>query len=219
MLMLSRNKAYYYNRVPQVSCNEKYSTCSASLARYRPMSLKAQLDICRCSFEANAAPDLVAAMQRLIRQLAKTGPVANAVKAGKVAPRFRLRCGRGGFIDLSDLLDRGPVVISFFRGDWCPFCALELKALAAAYADIENLGARLIALSPQALGKSSPGGEYRLPFPTLHDPGCKIAGRFRIAFTVPPQFRSAYLALGCPNSAKGQFDRLGAADTRHLRGR
>lgn len=188
--------------VPQVSCNEKCSICSASLARYRPMSLKAQLDTCRCSFEANTTPDLVAAMQRLIRQLAETGPVANAVKAGEAAPRFRLRCGCGGFIDLSDLLDRGPVVISFFRGDWCPFCALELKALAAAYADIENLGARLIALSPQALGKSSAGGENKLPFSTLHDPGCKIAARFRIAFTVPPQFRSAYLALSYPNSAK-----------------
>jgi MlaC protein len=84
------------------------------------MSLKAQLDICRCSFEANAATDLVAAMQRSIRQLTETSLVANAVKAGEAAPRFRLRCGCRGFVDLSDLLDRGPVVVSFFRGDWCP---------------------------------------------------------------------------------------------------
>ena len=54
------------------------------------MSLKAQLDICRCSFEANAAMDLVAAMQQSIRQLSETSLLANAVKAGETAPRFRL---------------------------------------------------------------------------------------------------------------------------------
>jgi peroxiredoxin len=167
------------------------------------MSLKAQLDICRCSFEVNAAMDLVAAMQRSIRQLTETSLVANAVKAGETAPRFRLPYGCRGFVDLSDLLDRGPVVVSFFWGDWCPFCALELKALAQAYAEIERLGATLVALSPQDLGQSScPGSDSALPFPILRDFGCEIAVRYRIAFTIPRQFRGAYLALGYPNPGK-----------------
>jgi peroxiredoxin len=89
-------------------------------------------------------------VQRTIQALAETGIVAQAVKAGETAPLFELRCGRGGFIDLSDLLNRGPVVISFFWGDWCPFCVLELKALAAAHPEVERLGATLVAFSPQA---------------------------------------------------------------------
>ena len=167
------------------------------------MSLKAQLDICRCSFEANAAMDLVAAMQQSIRQLSETSLLANAVKAGETAPRFRLRYGCRGFVDLWDLLDRGPVVVSFFRGDWCRFCVLELKALAQAYAEIERLGATLVALSPQDLGQSfCPGSDGAPPFPILKDFGCDIAVRYRIAFTVPRQFRGAYLAIGYPNPGK-----------------
>ena len=171
------------------------------------MSLKAQLAACRREYEANAEPHVVAAMRRSIQKLAETGLVAKAVKAGETAPLFRLRCGPDSFINLSDLLNRGPVVVSFFWGDWCPFCVLELKALAAAHPQIERLGARLVVLSPQARAKSSSPGSDReppfpMPFPILQDPGCEIAARYRIAFTVPRQFRPAYLILGCPNSAK-----------------
>jgi peroxiredoxin len=143
------------------------------------------------------------AARRSIQALAETGLVAKAVKAGETAPLFGLRCGRDGLIDLSDLLNRGPVVVSFFWGDWCPFCVLELKALAAAHPQIERLGARLLVLSPQARDKSSSlTGDGEPPFPLLRDTGCNIAARYRIAFTVPQQFRAAYLALGYPVSAR-----------------
>ena len=167
------------------------------------MSLKAQLEACRCEYEANVEPHLVDAVRRSIQALAEARLVGKAVKAGEAAPLFRVRCEPGRFINLSDLLNRGPVVVSFFWGDWCPFCVLELKALAAAHPEIERLGATLIALSPQARAKSSsPGSDCEPPFPILQDPGCEIAARYRIAFTVPQQFRAAYLALGYPNSAK-----------------
>jgi peroxiredoxin len=165
-------------------------------ARCRSMSLKAQLEACRREYEANAEPEMVDAARRSIEALAETGLVPNAVKAGEIAPLFSLRGWRGGFINLSDLIDRGPVVVSFFWGDWCPFCVLELKALAAAHLEIERLGATLVALSPQARTKSSSPGGGDPTFPILQDPGCEIAARYRIAFTVPPQFRAAYLALG-----------------------
>jgi peroxiredoxin len=167
------------------------------------MSLKVQLDACRCEYEANAEPHVVDAVRRSVQALAETRLIAKAVKAGETAPLFRLRCGPDGFIELSDLLERGPVVISFFRGDWCAFCGLELKALAAAHPEIEHLGATLIGLSPQAQGRSfSPSSDGEPPFPILQDLGCEIAARYRIAFAVPQQFRAAYLALGYPNSAK-----------------
>ena len=175
----------------------------ASLARCHPMSLKAQLDTCRRDYEANAEPHVVDAARRSIKALAETGLVAKAVKAGETAPLFRLRCGPGGFINLSDLLDRGPVIVSFFWGDWCPFCVLELKALAAAHPEIKRLGATLVALSPHPRSKpSSPGGDAETSFPILRDPGCKIAARYRIAFPVPQQFHATYLALGYANPVK-----------------
>ena len=167
------------------------------------MSLKAQLEACRREYEANAELRVIDAARRSIQALAETGLVAKAVKAGETAPLFRLRCGPGGSFNLADLLNRGPVVISFFWGDWCPFCVLELKALAAAHPEIERLGATLLVLSPQARDKSSSlTGDGEPPFPLLRDTGCNIAARYRIAFTVPQQFRAAYLALGYPVSAR-----------------
>jgi len=169
------------------------------------MSLKAQLDACRRAFEASTPPGIVAALAGSVAELVQTGLVRQAVKAGERAPLFRLRSNTGDFVSLSEALDRGPVVVSFFRGGWCPFCRLELQALAETHSEIERLGATLLALSPQARGKSaSLGSGYEPPFPILRDPGCKIASRYRIAFTIRHQFRAAYLELGYPNSTKAK---------------
>jgi peroxiredoxin len=160
------------------------------------MSLKAQLDVCRHAFEASTPPSVVAALEGSLAELAQTDLVRQAVKAGELAPLFRLRSTNGGFVSLSEVLDRGPAVISFFRGAWCPSCQLELQALARAQPEIQRFGATLIGLSPL------PGGGGSPRFPLLRDPGCRVAARYRIAFTVPPQLQPAYLALGYPERLK-----------------
>ena len=165
------------------------------------MSLKAQLDACRRAFEASTPPGVVAALEGSIAELEQTGLVRQALKAGERAPLFRLQSNIGDFVSLSEALDRGPAVVSFFWGDWCPFCRLELQALAEAHSEIERLGATLIGLSPL------PSADSYSSFPILKDPGCRIAARCRIAFTVAPQFRPAYLALGYPEGLKKSLDR------------
>ena len=165
------------------------------------MSLKAQLDACRRAFEASTPPSVVAALEGSTAELVQTGVVRQALKAGEVAPMFRLRSSNGDFVSLSEVLDRGPAVISFVRGGWCPFCRLELQALAQARAEIERLGATLIGLSPL------PNADSYSSFLILTDPGCRIAARYRIAFTVAPQFRPAYLALGYPERSGKDPDR------------
>jgi peroxiredoxin len=164
------------------------------------MSLKAQLDACRRAFEASTPPSVVAAFEGSIAELVQTGLVRQALKAGEVAPMFRLRSSNGDFVSLSEGLDRGPAVVSFFRGGWCPFCRLELQALAQARAEIERLGATLIGLSPL------PNADSYSSFLILTDPGCRIAVRYRIAFTVAPQFRPAYLAFGYPERSEKDPD-------------
>jgi hypothetical protein len=122
--------------VPRGSENEKCTAYSASLARCRSMSLRAQLEAWRREYERtpNRARLMLCSARSKRSQKQASSP-------RQTAPLFELRCGRGGFIDLSDLLNRGPVVISFFWGDSCPFCVLELNALAAAHPEIERLGA------------------------------------------------------------------------------
>jgi peroxiredoxin len=78
---------------------------------------------------------------------------------------------------------------------------LELQALAESHWEFERLGAALIGLSPL------PNTDSYSTFPILTDPGCRIAARYRIAFTVAVQFRSAYLALGYPERLKKSPDR------------
>jgi peroxiredoxin len=162
------------------------------------MSLKAQLDACRRAFRASTLPSVLAGLEGSVAELVQTGLVRQAVKAGERAPLFRFRRNAGDFVALSEALDRGPVVVSFYRGAWCPFCRLELQALAEAHSEIERLGATLIGLSPL------PDTDSDASFLILSDPGCRIAARYRIAFTVAPQFRPGYLALGYPERlAKG----------------
>ena len=122
-----------------------------------------------------------------IAELAQTGLVRHAIKAGEMAPPFRLRRRNGGFFSLSEVLDRGPAVISFFRGAWCPFCNLAMRAFGRAQTEIEQFGATLAGLSPFL------GNEGSSILPVLSDPECRIAARYRIAFTVRPQFQPAYL--------------------------
>jgi peroxiredoxin len=182
------------------------------------MSLKAQLDARRRKFEANAKPHVVDAARRSIQALAETGIVAQAVKAGETAPPFG--CDAGVTLASTFRIDRAPVVISFFWGHWCPFCVLELKALAAAHLEIERLGATLVALSPQMRDNSSCQGRDGKPsFPILSDPGCKVASRYRIAFAVPKRYRPAYLAARAPQSGEDRIERLDIADTGHPRPR
>src|SRR5690348_12296112 len=85
------------------------------------VSLKARLDACRRAFQASTLPSVVAALEGSVAELAQTGLVRQALKAGERAPLFRLRSDTGDFVALSEVLDRGPVVVTFFRGGWCPF--------------------------------------------------------------------------------------------------
>ena len=166
-----------------------------------PVALKAQLDACKQAFDDSAAPNIVTALRQSIEELASSGLVARAVKAGEAAPLFRLKTNNGDPISLSETLNRGPAIVSFFRGVWCPFCRLELQALAEAQSEIERIGATLIGLSPL------PDPDSALGFPILEDRGCRIAARYRIAFAVAPPFRPAYRALGYPERSKGARDR------------
>lgn len=160
------------------------------------MSLKARLDACRRAFRVSAPPEIVGTLEASVAELVRADSVGQAIRAGDKAPLFKLRNHTGDIVSLSEALDRGPVIISFFRGGWCPFCRLEMEALAEAHSEIRQLGGTLIGLSPltSANGTSS--------FPILKDPACRIATRYRIAFTVAPRFRAAYRALGYPGGSE-----------------
>jgi thiol-disulfide isomerase/thioredoxin len=118
------------------------------------MSLKADLDSFRSEFMAKVPAEIREAMSRADVELAASGIAQRAIKAGDRAPDFWLPDARGGYVQLRHLLAKGPVVVSFYRGGWCPHCNLELHALPNALAEIEQLGAQLVAISPQTPDES-----------------------------------------------------------------
>ena len=109
--------------------------------------------------------------------------------AGDRAPAFVLKDRHGRYASSREMLSRGPLVVSFFRGTWCPYCVEELSGIAAAYDAIRATGANVVALTPQSaesLGADS--AKRRFPFPILIDPDAQVAESFGLAFT--PRRRS-----------------------------
>jgi peroxiredoxin len=161
------------------------------------MSLKADLDAFRSEFMAKAPSEIRKAMVRADTELAASGIAQRALKAGDHAPDFRLADARGEYVRLYDLLENGPVVLSFYRGGWCPYCNLELRALQKALPEITRLGAKLVAVSPQTPDESlSTAEKNELAFPVLSDVGSAAARSFGIAFDLAEELRPIYAASG-----------------------
>ena len=133
-----------------------------------------------------ASPERLQANAQTISDLVASGLSASALREGDVAPDFALPDTHGHVLALKTLLDRGPVVISFYRGGWCPFCNIELRGLQRVLPEIVQVGASLVAISPQLPDNSlSTEEKNRLTFPVLSDVGNIVAKRFGIVFTLP----------------------------------
>ena len=108
------------------------------------------------------------------------GTIDGALKIGQSVSDFTLPDAFGNQVSLKTLLVRGPAVVSFYRGEWCPFCNLELRALQEVLPEMEKLGASLIAISPERPDHGVIATEKnKLTFPVLSDFGNKVARQFR----------------------------------------
>lgn len=119
-----------------------------------------------------------------------TGIAESALKVGQRAPEFALPDAFGNAVSLKALLAGGPVVISFYRGEWCPFCNLELRALQEALPKMQALGATLVAISPEKPDHGIVMAEKnKLTFPVLSDFGNQVARQFGIVFRIGDELK------------------------------
>ncbi|WP_241489670.1 peroxiredoxin-like family protein [Lacinutrix algicola] len=110
----------------------------------------------------------------------------DAIKIGYKAPSFKLPNPEGKLVSLDTLLEKGPVVITFYRGDWCPYCNLQLRALQGKLSEIHALGATLVAISPQVPDGSLSKSEINeMEFIVLSDQDAKVASQYGVAWEVP----------------------------------
>ena len=155
-------------------------------------------------FHSTPTSDLIAAIRESLSGQTRSHVLDRAIKAGDMAPKFRLPDTAGEVVALSNLLRRGPVVVSFFWGYWCPLCNLALDELADADAEIKGEGATLVGISPRPLANGQlDSRRHSLPFPLLKDTHCKVGRRYGLTFLIPPEKRPVFTALGHPSVADG----------------
>ncbi len=165
------------------------------------MSLQAKLDAFKADFEAGKPPysvprAFIETMHRATAELVASGAAQRAKKAGDVAPAFSLRDPDGNIVNSADLLKRGPLVLSFYRGVWCPYCNMELQALEAAKPEFDKYGASLVAISPQTAPNSRKSvRQNKLSFPILSDVKGQTGDAFGLRFHLPDYLVELYKQL------------------------
>ncbi len=158
-------------------------------------SLKAQLDA-ECSVRMESAV-LRAAYEQVVETLGHNGMLPQVIGVGARFPDFMLPNAEGQLISLAALLARGPVVVTFFRGGWCPYCKLMLDALAEALPEIEACGATLVALTPDTAGLPLAAKQaHHAKFEVLSDVDCGVGLAAGVVFRLPPLYRARLASVG-----------------------
>jgi peroxiredoxin len=165
------------------------------------MSLQAKLDAFKADFEAGKPPynvphSVIETMHRATAELIESGVARRAKKAGNLAPPFSLKDPEGNVINSADVLERGPLVLSFYLGVWCPYCNMELQALETAKPEFDRYGASLVAISPQTAPNSRKSvRQNKLSFPILSDVKGKVGAGFGLRFRLPDYLVELYRQL------------------------
>ncbi|WP_438396119.1 peroxiredoxin-like family protein [Caballeronia sp. DA-9] len=165
------------------------------------MSLQDKLDAFRADFKAgkppfNAPPEIHPVMERATAELIASGQASRAIKAGDRAPQFILKDQDGNDVSSAALLGKGPLVVTFYRGVWCPYCNIELQAINEVLPKIQSYGANVVAISPQiAVNSRKSVRTNDLGFPVLSDAKGQTGADFGLRFALPDYLIDLYKKL------------------------
>jgi peroxiredoxin len=141
--------------------------------------------------------EVLEVLLRTTEDQVKSGVADKALKVGDKAPDFALPNVRGESVSLSDVLAKGPAVVTFYRGHWWPYCNLQLQAYQKHLTEMQAQGASLIAISPQSPDNSLTMAEKNdLQFEVLSDSGNDIARQFGLAFRLVDELETTMAAMG-----------------------
>ncbi len=156
-------------------------------------TLSQQLDEFLAGWKQRVPPERQAVMERHIAHLKATGLGQNARQVGDRAPAIVLPDAVGKTFDVAPLLAKGPVIVTFYRGGWCPYCNLELKAYQDVLPRIVAAGASIVAISPEKPDDTlSTTEKNALTFPVLSDVGQKVGKAFGLVYEFTDELRAAY---------------------------
>ena len=162
------------------------------------MSLQGKLDALKAqTSRGRVSPEARKVMNRALDDLLEACQAQQALALGGRAPSFTLPGQDGAPVSSRHLLSSGPLVVSFYRGAWCPYCNLELKALQGAMGAIDAVGGALVAISPQTPPNSRRAArDNGLDFQILSDAGNSVADAFGLRWRLPADLLQTYKDLG-----------------------
>jgi len=154
-------------------------------------SLREQIEAFQAQLASRVSPEVLERTKARRAQLVASGIADKSLKTGDTAPDFTLPDAYGKPVTLSGLLAHGPVVLTFYRGDWCPYCNLTLRAYQKILPEINMLHATLVAVSPQNPDNTLLTVEHKeLTYPVLSDLGNRVARMYRLVWSIPEDQRS-----------------------------
>ncbi|WP_342051415.1 MULTISPECIES: peroxiredoxin-like family protein [unclassified Cupriavidus] len=166
------------------------------------MTLQARLDAFKADFKGgkppyNAPPEIHPIMERATAALFASGQAERAIHAGDHAPAFVLQDQNDRTVSSAELLAQGPLIVTFYRGVWCPYCNIELQALNELLPQFRALGANIVAISPQKPVNSRKSvRQNQLDFPVLSDVRGETGAAFGLRFALPDYLVALYQTLG-----------------------
>ena len=130
---------------------------------------------------------------RVVSELKASNFAGDVLTVGNTAPTFELKDHNEKLISSNDLLSKGPLVICFIRGRWCPFCVGQMEAMNLIASEVQQSGASLVAISPQTVKQSYfMHDQHKLCFSLLSDAGNSVARQFGIVYKVPDYQQALY---------------------------
>ncbi|MBL8839049.1 MAG: AhpC/TSA family protein [Alphaproteobacteria bacterium] len=166
------------------------------------MTLASELAMVAAVLASRRGPSAREAVAEQLVQMRDMEVAQAALRVGELAPDFELPdVDSGRIVALTALLDRGPVVVNFVRGFWCPYCNLQMRALARAEPAIAARGATLLAITVQPLEAALNGlAVDPLPYRLLYDQGARAAALFGLTFPIVPALARIYELAGIPTA-------------------
>jgi peroxiredoxin len=162
------------------------------------MTLQSELDAQKAGFEQHVGPEIARLLSSDIDGLRATGILERAARAGQMLPASpKLIDAHGKAFDLTALAAEKPLILTFYRGGWCPYCNLELKAYQAALSEIHAAGVELVAISPEMPDRSLSTAEKNgLTFTVLSDVNGALATALGVRFQLSDKVLGFYQANG-----------------------
>ncbi len=146
-------------------------------------TLKDGLEAYKQKFLGRADQYVIDTYEEGVLEVAESGILDKAINIGDKAPEFELKNSTGELVKLSDYLKQGPVILTWYRGGWCPYCNLTLKALQDLLPEFKGNGANLLTLTPELPDNSLNTTEKNnLQFEVLTDLNLDVAKAYNLVF-------------------------------------